>query len=72
MERRRIARIRLTRGQSQLIDQEKRRLREKYKIKISDTEFIQILMEQHRLKMKMMATDDPDSVHWFYRQMAER
>lgn len=64
--------IQLTRGQSQLIDQERQRLKDEYGLKVSGNEFVQALIEQHRLKLKMMASNDPDSVHWFYKQMAEQ
>lgn len=64
--------IQLTRGQSQLIDQERQRLKDLYGLRMSGSQIVQTLLEQHRLKIKMMANEDPESVHWFYRRMAEQ
>lgn len=64
--------IHLSRGQSQLIDQERQRLKDRYGLRMSGPQIVQALIEQHRLKIKMMATEDPESVHWFYRRMAEQ
>lgn len=47
-------------------------MKDKYGLRMSAPQIVQALIEQHRLKIKMMATEDPESVHWFYKRMAEQ
>lgn len=61
----------LTREQSQLMDQELLRLRQERGLKVSANEFFQLLLEQHRLKIQMVACEDSDAVSWMHRLLAE-
>ena len=58
--------------QSRFLDQEANRLWQKTGKKFSTTELLQVLIEQHRVKMEMRAEKDPNSVAWMYRSMARK
>jgi len=57
---------------SQFIDQERTRLQELVGKPFSPGEIIQLLIVQHKTRMEMKAEQDPDSVAWMYRALAEQ
>ena len=64
--------ISLTREQAQLLDQERLRLREDYDIRLSRTEIVQLLIETHRLRLQMVASEDSDAKWWKYNMLVQR
>lgn len=64
--------LHITRDQARLLEQERTRLRTKYGLKLSTSDIVQILIEMHRARLQMMATDGQQSMIWFHRYLAEQ
>lgn len=63
--------VHLTLEQARFLDQERNRLGSLVGKPFSANEVIQLLVEQHKQKMKLISTENPDSVPWMYRKLAE-
>lgn len=63
--------ITLTREQGQLIDQEKLRLKREYGVALSANEIIQLLIEMHRLRLQVVASESSDAKWWMYKRLSE-
>lgn len=63
--------LRVTRDQAQMLEQERRRLRTQYDLKLSISDIVQLLIEHHRSKLQAMASDDKQSVIWFHQYLSE-
>ena len=57
---------------ARFLDQERNRLQSKVGKPFSTTEIVQLLIAQHKTRMEMRAENNPDSVAWMYRAMAEQ
>jgi len=67
-----LVQVRLTRDQMRFMEQERRRLKKAYGLRITITEIIRALVEQHHMRMAQQATAEPESVEWFYRYLSEK
>jgi hypothetical protein len=62
----------LTREQAQMIDQERLRLRQEYGVKLSGNEIIQVLIEMHRLRLQVVASEESDARWWMHQMLADQ
>lgn len=58
--------VHLTREQRRLVSQEITRLRQEHDIVLTPSEFFQVLLEAHRLKLQTLATEGSDAVSWMH------
>lgn len=58
--------VQLTREQRRLVSQEITRLRQEHDINLTPSEFIQVLIEAHRLRLKTLASEGSDAVSWMH------
>lgn len=65
------ATISISRLHRQFLEQERRRLKDEYGIVVTWSEIVQGLIEQHKMRMIQMASENSDSVAWFYSYLAE-
>ena len=66
-----MASVTLLRAHAQFLEQERRRLKDEHGLVVSLSEVVQGLIEMHKMRMKQLASDDPESVAWFHRYLAE-
>lgn len=64
--------LKLTPDQNFILTQEQNRLSKQYGISITTNQIAIALIEQHGHKLKMMATENYNSVVWFYRSLSEK
>jgi len=62
----------VTREQSRFLNQEQQRLKRELNTHVSVTEIVQGMIELHMMRMTQLATEDPESVAWFYKYLAEQ
>lgn len=55
-----------------MIDQERLRLRQEYGVKLSGNEIIQLLIEMHRVRLQVVASEESDARWWMYRMLADQ
>lgn len=55
-----------------MIDQERLRLRQEYGVKLSGNEIIQALIEMHRLRLQVVASEESDARWWMYQTLADQ
>jgi hypothetical protein len=63
--------VQLTYEQSQLLQQEQLRLQQDYGIRLNASEIVQILIEEHRLRLQVVASEDSDARWWMYQTIAD-
>lgn len=61
----------VTWDQAQFLEQECKRLEDVTGKRFSIGEVIQVLVEQHRVKMQMVADADPENVCWMHKWLAD-
>lgn len=61
--------IRIGRAHRQFLGQERKRLKLQYGLNVSDAEIIEVLIEQHKMRVMQIGSEDPDSLIWFYRKL---
>lgn len=67
---RRVA-LNITRDQASFLEQECKRLEDKIGKRFTVGELIQVLIEQHRVKMQMVSEADPENICWMHRWLAD-
>lgn len=62
--------LELSPEQSHTLDVERRRLEALYGVKVTRPQIVRILIEQHRLKLRLTAEQDvvPDMLAWLWRK----
>ncbi len=61
--------LRIGHSHARFLSQEQKRLRTQYGIKLSHSEIVEVLIEQHKLRFMQVGDEDPDSLIWFYRNL---
>lgn len=54
-----------------MLHQERLRLRQEYGVKLSVSEIVQVLIEQHRLRLQVVASEDSDARWWMHQIIAD-
>ncbi len=71
MKKKTIVQWQFTPEQEQLLLQEQLRLRQDYGIKLSASEVVKVLIEAHRLRLQVVASEDSDARWWMYQNIAD-
>jgi len=61
----------MTCEQNRLLHQEQLRLRQEYGVRLSLSEVVQVLIEQHRLRLQVVASEDSDARWWMHQVIAD-
>lgn len=61
--------VNICRSHMQFLKQEQKRLKLQYGLNVSQAEIVEILIEQHKLRVMQVGDEDPDSLIWFYRKL---
>lgn len=71
MARSRQIKLSVSEEHGRFIDKELLRLKNEYGISLNASEFIIALLENHLQKIKLVATEAPESVYWCYKYLRE-